>query len=78
MSQLLWTIIFSIALMALVIAGLGIGLILTGKSRLKKGCGLSPKEKKKGDSSCPLCGEKETCPENDQQGEDDHSNGRKA
>ncbi len=58
MDSLVLTIIAAVILMLLVISGLGIGLILTGKSRLKRGCGLTPKQKKKGDSGCPLCGDK--------------------
>jgi len=58
MDNLILTIIAAIILMGLVIAGLAIGLILTGKQRLKRGCGMSPDKKKKGDSSCPMCGEK--------------------
>jgi len=58
MDNLLFTIIAAIILMGLVITGLAIGLILTGKSRLKRGCGLSPKKKKDDDTSCPLCGDK--------------------
>jgi hypothetical protein len=35
---------------------LGIGLILTGKPKLKKGCGSLPKEKGKCDkNSCEVC-----------------------
>lgn len=67
MVSLILTIIASVLLMGLVVAGLAIGLILTGKSRLKRGCGLSPDKKKKeedGDSSCPLCGDqKDECDE---------------
>lgn len=56
--NLFYTILAAIILMGLVVAGLAIGLLLTGKARLKRGCGLSPEQKKKGDSSCSLCGEK--------------------
>ena len=45
MDNLFLTIIAAIILMGLVIAGLAIGLLLTGKSRLKRGCGLSPDRK---------------------------------
>lgn len=60
MDNLFFTIIAAVILMGLVIAGLAIGLILTGKSRLKRGCGLSPKKKKddESDSSCPICGDR--------------------
>ncbi|MCC5832007.1 MAG: hypothetical protein JJU12_03070 [Chlamydiales bacterium] len=57
-NNLLLTIIAAIILMGLVIAALAIGLLLTGKSRLKRGCGLSPDRKKKGDSSCSICGDR--------------------
>lgn len=58
MDNFILTIIAAIILIGLAIAGLAIGLILTGKSRLKRGCGFSPDKKKKGDSSCPTCGDR--------------------
>ena len=53
--------------MGFVITALSIGLLLTGKSRLSRGCGLAPRKKKPGDEkeddvgSCPLCGDKTRC-----------------
>ncbi len=52
------TIIAALILMALVIAALGIGLLLTGKSRLRKRCGYVPKS---GESTCQICGDKKIC-----------------
>lgn len=56
------TILAAVILMVLVCAGLAIGRILTGKSRLKRGCGLNPMaDKEKTKSTCPLCNEKKIC-----------------
>lgn len=52
------TIIAALILMAFVIAALGIGLLLTGKSRLRKRCGYVPKS---GESTCQICGDKKVC-----------------
>ena len=60
MSSLVLTILAAAVVMGLVIAGLSIGLILTGKSRLKKRCGQTPEDKKKG-QGCTLCGGKPKC-----------------
>lgn len=59
---LILTIIFAILLMGLAVAGLGIGLILTGKSKLRRGCGYSPEKKK---TTCSLCGDQKRCDEQD-------------
>lgn len=64
MDNLILTIILSLILMGLVIIGLSIGLILTGKSRLKRGCGLTPGKSKKDKNSCPICGEEKSCNKN--------------
>ena len=71
MDNLVLTIILSLILMLLVIAGLAIGLILTGKSRLKRGCGLTPGRKRRDDSTCQICGKKEICEKEEE--EDDAS-----
>ncbi len=63
MDHLLFTILAAIVLMGLAVTLLAIGLILTGKSRLKKGCGSLPQGRKKdcqGKSSCSLC-HKDSC-----------------
>lgn len=65
--NLLLTILLAIVLMGLVIAALSIGLLMTGKSRLRRGCGLTPVKKKPGEKkdedtdSCSLCGNKNKC-----------------
>lgn len=62
MSNLALTILAAIILMGLVVAGLALGLIITGKSKLRKGCGLTPDTKKgKSSPTCPICGEKQSC-----------------
>lgn len=58
MDSLLPTIIAAVILMGIVIAGLAIGLIITGTSKLKRGCGLTPKQKEEGGGSCPICGDR--------------------
>ncbi len=52
------TIIAAIIIMGFVVVGLLIGYLITGKNRLKKGCGMTPKDK---DGPCPLCGTKKKC-----------------
>lgn len=58
MSSFLVTVILTVILVALAIVGLSIGLILTGKSRIRGGsCGMIPGKKR--DASCddqPSCG----------------------
>ena len=73
MSNLTLTILIAFILMLLVTAALAAGLLLTGKSRLRKGCGMRPikKEKKDDSSSCPLCGSGEPC---DEEKDDDSDN----
>ncbi|PIS00890.1 MAG: hypothetical protein COT84_05420 [Chlamydiae bacterium CG10_big_fil_rev_8_21_14_0_10_35_9] len=57
--MLVKTIIFSVIVIVLCLVMLGIGLILTGKPKLKKGCGSLPKEKGKCDkNSCEVCGKR--------------------
>jgi hypothetical protein len=60
MSGLVVTIIITVILVLLAVAGLSIGLILTGKSRLDRGaCGRIPQKKRDDhcgqDIVCPLC-----------------------
>lgn len=58
MSSFLITVVLTVVLVSLAIIGLSIGLILTGKSRIRKGgCGMVPGKKR--DESCdeqPSCG----------------------
>ncbi len=56
MGNLGLTILIAAIIVTLAAAGLGIGLLITGKSRLKRGCGKSPD--KKGRDECSICGEK--------------------
>jgi len=58
---LVMTIIAAVVLMALVVAGLAIGRLITGKNKLRKGCGMTPKGKK----SCDVCGASKKCDEDD-------------
>jgi hypothetical protein len=60
MSSLLVTIIISVVLVLLAVAGLSIGLILTGKPKITRGtCGWNPKKERTEDCGkkikCPLC-----------------------
>ncbi len=68
MNNLVSTIIAAVILMVLVVLALGIGRLLSGKNRLKKGCGLTPKDK----GSCPTCGAKKSCEEKEEN-DDEHS-----
>lgn len=62
MDNLALTIIAAVILMALVIIALAVGLLVTGKSRLRRGCGLVPsKDPKKTTTTCPICGEEKVC-----------------
>jgi hypothetical protein len=72
MDSLVLTLILAVIVMALVIAGLGIGLILTGKSRLRRGCGLIP-GKKNGNDTCPMCGDKKVCDKQDDEPNNDRN-----
>lgn len=61
MSQMLLTILLSIILVVLALAGLAIGYIITGKPRLTRGtCGWNPRQangkRAKTDVKCGLCG----------------------
>jgi hypothetical protein len=53
------TIILSIIIVALCLVGLSIGLILTGKPKLKKGCGKLPKDPGCDKESCDICSPKD-------------------
>jgi len=52
---LLKTILLSVIIIGICLVGLSIGLILTGKPKLKKGCGSLPKDKQCGSGSCEIC-----------------------
>jgi hypothetical protein len=52
------TILAASLLMGLAVLGLLIGYLITGKTRLRKGCGMQPKDK---DGPCTLCGTKKKC-----------------
>lgn len=63
MSSFLTTLVITIVLVGLALAALAIGLILTGKSRLRRGsCGMDPTKLRdkscdeEKQSSCGLCG----------------------
>ncbi len=74
MSSLVTTIIITVILVLLAVAGLSIGLILTGKPKITRGtCGWDPKKKKDA-----ACGKKIKCPlcEEDDD-EDDHGKSQK-
>ena len=70
MSSLLSTFMIAFALLLLAAAGLGIGMILTGKNKLRRMCGRTPqqqKTKKCGkDVTCPLCNSEVKKNEDDQ------------
>lgn len=59
--NLILTIVLASILMILVVIGLSIGWILTGKSRLKKRCGYIPGQDKENKDSCSLCNTKKRC-----------------
>ncbi|MCH9704142.1 MAG: hypothetical protein K0U13_05060 [Chlamydiae bacterium] len=68
----LWiTIIAAIVIMLFVVIGLAIGRIITGKNKLSKGCGWTPKD----GSNCKICGTSKKCDEDnddcDKKPEDD-------
>ena len=52
------TIIAASVLMGLAVLGLLIGYLITGKTKLRKGCGMQPKDK---EGPCPMCGTKKEC-----------------
>lgn len=57
MESLVVTVAISIVLVFLAVAGLAIGLILTGKSKITRGtCGYNPKKERSDD-----CGKKIKC-----------------
>lgn len=62
-NNLLITIIAAFILMLLVAAALGIGWLLSGKDRLRKGCGWKPKDKDS--KTCDICGAKKKCDSDD-------------
>jgi hypothetical protein len=64
MTSFLPTIIAAVIVVALALCGLGIGYLLTGKNRLKKRCGWTPKSDNP-DDQCTMCGRKSPCDESD-------------
>jgi hypothetical protein len=53
------TFLIALAIVLLCAVGMGIGLLLTGKSKLKKMCGLPPQEQKDCyKKSCTICHKK--------------------
>ncbi len=55
------TVIAAVLLMGCVMVGLAVGFLLTGKNRLKRGCGYTPRKSPKDSSSCSVCGKNEPC-----------------
>lgn len=53
------TVIFAVIIFVLAIVALAVGLIITGRAKIRRGtCGRPPQfdNGKKNDESCPLCG----------------------
>jgi len=67
MSNFWITIIAAIILMGFVVLGLGIGKLISGKNRLRRGCGLNPDKKNK--DSCSICGKDEKCDKGEKEDE---------
>ena len=70
-SSLVLTIVLALIVMGAVIVGLAIGLLITGKSRLRRGCGHTPKREKQAHqddetSTCSLCGQSKACEDKDE------------
>ena len=59
--RILFTILAAIVLMGIVVACLAIGRLITGKNRLRKGCGMVPHEKEGKTTSCSICGTEKIC-----------------
>jgi hypothetical protein len=63
----LLTVILATILVALCLTALGIGQLLTGKSKLRGSCGGMKKfiQEQSGSSDCPICGadKKKSCSE---------------
>lgn len=49
--------------MVFVVLGFAIGRLLTGKNKLRKGCGMTPKDKHT--KHCNLCGAEKICEDDD-------------
>lgn len=62
MSDLVKTIVAAVIVLILAAICLGIGWLISGKNRLRKGCGMRPKDPSDS-STCPLCGGGESCEE---------------
>lgn len=70
----LWiTIIAAIVIMTFVVIGFAIGRIITGKNRLRKGCGMTPKDGK----NCNICGASKKCDEDENDDSDSAPKDRK-
>ena len=64
----LWiTIIAAVVVMVFVVIGFAIGRIITGKNKLTKGCGMTPKD----GNQCNVCGSSKKCEEDDKDDNDD-------
>ena len=69
MNTLFVTILVAIVIMAFVVLGFAVGRLITGKNKLRKGCGWTPKDKNS--KGCDMCGRSEPCEkENDDSGND--------
>lgn len=62
MSDLAKTIVAAVIVFILAAICLGIGFLISGKNRLRKRCGMRPKDDANS-STCPLCGGGEPCEE---------------
>lgn len=59
------TTIAAVILMGFVVFCLLIGYLITGKVKLKKRCGMLPKNDKTKEDGCGVCGRKTRCDEED-------------
>lgn len=69
MSNLFLTLVIAFVIIVFAIALLAIGWLITGKTRIEKGCGRDPHKKKEGSChSCDVCApEEESKKESDSQ-----------
>lgn len=61
--KVIFTIIAAIVIMVFVVIGFAIGRIVSGKNRLRKGCGMTPKDRHT--KHCNICGAEKICEENE-------------
>ncbi len=66
MDRMLFTVLAAIVLMGIVVACLAMGRLITGKNRLRKGCGMVPHEKEGKTTTCSLCGTEKMCDKEEQ------------